>query len=472
VSAPLSPEAAQALDTALYDADVIARDTARGRLAAQSEPAVLAALVRALDAPDRVTRRRASRLLGEAKPARVRPLLLALVEDTAASERHRATAVRLLSLLSPQAEPALAALLTDPSPRVRRAAATLAAPEAALQAALADSDAVVVSSALSALVEREHTPDAAALSAALERHGDALADARRWLAAGAPDAAWVVEAAAAGDAGALDHLAWGEAAEAAFGRLSAGPTRVAALWARARAGHPDPAWGTDPDPRVRAALARALPPDHPALAALLQDADPGVRWMAERAAAGAFAPEVLARRTARHARLDAPSARPPYGLSADDAITAPPRAPGALALCHTRFDVNLGVAVRSAEAAGLSEVFLVGRGEMLRSPARGTEHVIPVTPVADAAALQRRAREAGYQLVAVQQTPDSVPYHRAVYPPRPLFVLGAEDEGVPPALRRAADLVVEIPQWGVIDSLNVAAAATCVMFHWRAHRDA
>lgn len=205
MSAPLSPEAAQALDTALYDADVIARDTARGRLAAQSEPAVLAALVQALDAPDRVTRRRASRLLGEARPARVRPLLLALLQDASAGERHRATAVRLLSLLSPQGEAALADLLRDPSPRVRRAAATPAAPVDALQAALADADASVVSSALAALLEREHTPDAAALSAALERHGDALADARRWLAAGTPDAAWVVEAAAAGDAGALDH---------------------------------------------------------------------------------------------------------------------------------------------------------------------------------------------------------------------------------------------------------------------------
>ena len=64
-------------------------------------------------------------------------------------------------------------------------------------------------------------------------------------------------------------------------------------------------------------------------------------------------------------------------------------------------------------------------------------------------------------------SPDSVPFHRAAYPPRPLFIVGAEDEGVPEALRVAADLVVEIPQFGVIDSLNVAAAATTVLFHWR-----
>ncbi|MEZ4463074.1 MAG: TrmH family RNA methyltransferase [bacterium] len=127
------------------------------------------------------------------------------------------------------------------------------------------------------------------------------------------------------------------------------------------------------------------------------------------------------------------------------------------------------MAVRSAEAAGLREVYLIGNAELFRSPARGTDRLIPVHAVADAAALVRRAREEGYQLVAVQQTPDSVPYHTAVYPPRPLFVMGAEDRGVPPALRAAADLVVEIPLFGGIDSLNVAAAATTVLFHWRCH---
>ena len=31
------------------------------------------------------------------------------------------------------------------------------------------------------------------------------------------------------------------------------------------------------------------------------------------------------------------------------------------------------------------------------------------------------ARREGYQIVAVQQTPDSQPYHQAAYPPRPLL---------------------------------------------------
>ena len=286
---------------------------------------MLAALLRCLEAPERVTRRRASRLLAEAKPARVRPLLLELLAEATTADRHRASAVRLLTLLSPQGEPALEPLLLDPSPRVRRAAATPATPVHALQRALDDEDAGVVSSALAALVERESTPDAGALRRALARHGDALGAARRLLAAGDPTAAWVAEAAAAGDAGALDYLAFGSDAPEVWQALTAGTARVAAVWARARAGHLDPLWATDPDPRIRGAVARALPSGHALLVTLSRDPEPEVAWLAREAEAGAYDPAHHAARGARHARLDAPSARPPYGLSAEDSTAAPPR---------------------------------------------------------------------------------------------------------------------------------------------------
>ena len=46
-------------------------------------------------------------------------------------------------------------------------------------------------------------------------------------------------------------------------------------------------------------------------------------------------------------------------------------------------------------------------------------------------------------------------------------MMGAEDLGLPNILRRQADLAIDIPMFGEIDSLNVATAATTVIFHWR-----
>ena len=220
---------------------------------------------------------------------------------------------------------------------------------------------------------------------------------------------------------------------------------------------------------IRATLARLLPQGHPVLESLALDSEPAVSWAASEALTGRFSAEKVHSRLGAHPRLNSPSARPPYGLRDFDSIPTVPRVRAALALCQARFDVNLGVAMRSAEAAGFSQIFVIGARSGSLTSARGAEHAIPIRWLSDATELISIAREEGYQLVAVQQTPDSEPYHRASYPPQPLFILGSEDAGLPDELRVGADLAVEIPLYGVIDSLNVATAATCVMMHWRAH---
>lgn len=466
------PSPADPLDAALYDADPVARDGARTRLAARADAAAIAALVGLLDAPRRTTRRRAARILSDIHPARARPALLAALDDPEAPTRRRVAAARVLAVMAEAVEPALTRRLRDDAdPRVRRACATPATEPAALLAALGDPDAGVVERAAWALetidLEGGAVDPSAAADALRRAAPGASAVVRRLLARVDPADPALAAAARAGDATALDHLTDPPTLTA----LLDGP-RVAAAWGLARVGDPAlAALAADPDPRVRAAAARGLPADHPALAALAGDRDPGVAWLARRNTAARFTPDALRRRLAPHARSDAPSARPPYGLRPGDLIPPARRAPAALAMCHPRFDINLGVAVRSAEAVGLREVFLVGRGELFQSPARGTDRLLPLRHAPDPAALLRMAREADYQIVAVQQTPDSVPFHRAEYPPRPLFVVGAEDVGVPPPLRAAADLIVELPMWGAIDSLNVAAATTAVLFHWRAHAE-
>ncbi len=453
------------LDLALYDHDPVVRDGARGRLAQHPSPTTVEHLVSLLDAPHRATRRRAARILSEVTPDRVQSILRRVIGDSGATERLRASAARVLSVLAGAPESVLADGLSDPVARVRRACATTAAPAESLVAALGDAEPEVVRRAANALEALDLSPPVAALAAAADRP-EVPDVVLRLLAAAAPDAPELVAAAERGEDAALDHVSHGPTLQRLF---PAHP--VVSAWGCARLGMVDAAHITHSDPRVRAAAARGLPAGDPRLSTLAADDDPAVAWMARRALDGAFDPAVLEGRLGDHAFSDAPSAKPPYGLRSADELPHVPRVHAALALCHPRFDINLGVAIRSAEAAGFQEVFVIGREEVFRSPARGTERVLDLHYAPDAAALIRLARERDYQLVAIQQTPDSVPFHHAVYPPRPLFIVGAEDRGMPAPLRLGADLVVEIPQFGIIDSLNVAAAATTVIMHWRAHRD-
>ena len=441
------------LDVALYADDLLLRDGARRRVADLADPQAIQALIGLLDAPHKRTRRRASRILGEIRPTVIVAALSATLVDLDQPTRRRVACARLLGVVCPDGAPALATQLNDPEPRIRKACVNAATTAEGVVTALSDVEPEVAEKAAAVAADRGLVVPIDAL-----RTGGPIA--RRLLATLAPADPALVAAADAGDAAAFDTLADTDALH----RGLDGPNAVAAAWGLERVGGDLSGLRTSEDPRLRAAAART--------GLLDDDADPGVAWLARNAAAGRYTPAALDARMGRHAWLDSVSAQAPFGIRSNDEVPEKARCHAALALCQLRFDINLGVAVRSAEASGLREVFLLGRAGLFRSPARGTDNVLPIRHAIDAAALVRMAREGDYQIVVVQQTPDSVPYHQADYPPRPLFVMGAEDTGVPPALRRAADLVVEIPQYGVIDSLNVAAAATVVMFHWRVHHGA
>ena len=80
--------------------------------------------------------------------------------------------------------------------------------------------------------------------------------------------------------------------------------------------------------------------------------------------------------------------------------------------------------------------------------------------------LLRHLEERDYSLVAVELAASSVSLFEASYPPRPCFLLGAELGGVPEAVLARAELVVEIPQWGLVPSLNLAVAFTFSEATW------
>jgi tRNA G18 (ribose-2'-O)-methylase SpoU len=72
-------------------------------------------------------------------------------------------------------------------------------------------------------------------------------------------------------------------------------------------------------------------------------------------------------------------------------------------------------------------------------------------------------RAAGYQIVAVEQAHNSMPYTRpGIYLPPLALIFGHERAGVAPAALTAADLCVEVPVYGMANSLNVAMACALV----------
>ena len=66
-------------------------------------------------------------------------------------------------------------------------------------------------------------------------------------------------------------------------------------------------------------------------------------------------------------------------------------------------------------------------------------------------------------LVGVEQAAGSTPLQAFTFPPRTVLVLGSERQGIPPDVLSLLDATVEIPQLGVIRSLNAhVAGALCL----------
>ncbi|GAG35174.1 unnamed protein product, partial [marine sediment metagenome] len=65
----------------------------------------------------------------------------------------------------------------------------------------------------------------------------------------------------------------------------------------------------------------------------------------------------------------------------------------------------------------------------------------------------------------------STPIHEIEeYPGHTVFILGSERNGVPNAVIEQCDGVIHIDQFGTIPSLNVAQAATVIMYDWHEKR--
>jgi tRNA G18 (ribose-2'-O)-methylase SpoU len=147
--------------------------------------------------------------------------------------------------------------------------------------------------------------------------------------------------------------------------------------------------------------------------------------------------------------------------------------PFAIAAWNITKEHNVGSLVRTAHAVAAEEVILVGERDWNVEAARTAELYTTITHLPDMTAFRHHLSARRFQLVTIELDPRAVSVFDARYPERPCFLLGAELGGVPDELLAAADLVVQIPQWGLVPSLNLAVAGSIVLYDYLAklHRD-
>ena len=132
---------------------------------------------------------------------------------------------------------------------------------------------------------------------------------------------------------------------------------------------------------------------------------------------------------------------------------------------------NVGAVFRSCDAFGISELLLSGftpappRPEISKA-AIGAEKFVEWKQFEDESFLFRQVKNAGYHILGVEQTVNSILLTEFTPPEGKeiCLVFGNEVTGVDDEIISHIDEFIEIPQYGHKHSLNVSVAAGVVLY--------
>ena len=131
------------------------------------------------------------------------------------------------------------------------------------------------------------------------------------------------------------------------------------------------------------------------------------------------------------------------------------RHPFHVAIENFENDMNIGTVVRTANAFLAAAVHIVGRKRWNRRGAMVTDryqHIIHHDTVAD---LAQWAAQRDLAIVAIDNTPGSVPLETALLPRECVLLFGQEGPGITAAASHAAEMTCSIAQFGSTRSLSL-----------------
>ncbi|HOE00778.1 MAG TPA: RNA methyltransferase [Kiritimatiellia bacterium] len=144
-----------------------------------------------------------------------------------------------------------------------------------------------------------------------------------------------------------------------------------------------------------------------------------------------------------------------------------PKNPFIVVAEHIEKPGNLGTMLRTADAAGVDAFIVCDRCTDINNPnvVRASIGTLFTVQVAEASTPETIAWLATHQIRVVAATPHATQLYTAVDMTKPVaIILGAEQFGLSDTWLAKATDQVRIPMLGQADSLNVAAAATILLY--------
>lgn len=142
-----------------------------------------------------------------------------------------------------------------------------------------------------------------------------------------------------------------------------------------------------------------------------------------------------------------------------------------LVLEQVRSAFNAGALFRTADAAAVEKVYLVGLTPhppqaQLEKTALGATRYVPWLHREKSSEVIEELRSDGYSLVALDNGPGAVDFWDFCWPKRTALVAGSEVDGVSDEMLKACSGRVNIPMYGYKRSLNVTTALGIAIYEY------
>lgn len=146
-----------------------------------------------------------------------------------------------------------------------------------------------------------------------------------------------------------------------------------------------------------------------------------------------------------------------------------------LIIYNVRSVANVGAMFRTADAAGIDKIYLVGytptpldrfgriRKDIAKS-ALGAEKFVHWEYKKNILTLLKKLKREKYLIIGIEQAENSVDYKKVKLKEKNVFIVGAEVTGIPKNILQKCDVIAEIPMQGKKESLNVSVACGIVLF--------
>ena len=137
-----------------------------------------------------------------------------------------------------------------------------------------------------------------------------------------------------------------------------------------------------------------------------------------------------------------------------------------IAIINLENDMNVGGIIRTANAAGVNEVFIVGRKKWKKGASTGAHRKTKIINMRTTDEFLDYAKENNYSIVSLEITEKSENIFHFNYPDKTIIVIGNEGKGIPEKIILNSLSIIKIPQYGEIECLNAAISAGIAIFDW------